>query len=100
LEEIGLPQLTPEQRENLCTLTERAARDYIKSKIPLKKIQTLDIDVEVEGQKPITVTIDIQLELTPNTKNHNMEQIAQEATKKAQQTADRHLRQIACKSTT
>ena len=100
METIGLPELTPEQKENLCILTEKAAHDYIKSKIPLNKIQTLDIDVEIEGQKAITVTIDIQLELTPEAKNSNAEQLAKEATRKAQEIADKHLRQIACKSTT
>lgn len=100
LEIIGLPELTSEQKENLCILAEKAARDYIKSKIPLNKIQTLDIDVEIEGQKSITVTIDIQLELTSDVKNCNAEQLVNEATKKAQETADKHLRQIACKSMT
>lgn len=100
LEEIGLPSLSPEQKENLCTLAEKAARNHIKTKIPTSKIQTLNIDVEIEGEKPITITVDIELELTPQTKNCNTKQLTKEATQKALQTADTYLKGIACKSKT
>jgi hypothetical protein len=100
LEEIGLPQLTPEQKENLCTQAEKAARNHIKTKIPQNKIQTLNIDIEIQGEKPITITVDIELELLPSMKNCNAEQLTKEATQKALDAADTYLRQIACKSKT
>lgn len=99
METIGLPKLTPEQKENLLIMAEKAARDYIKSKIPQNKITTLNIIVEIEGEKTVTVTIDIELTLTPQTKNHNTQQIANEATKKALAATDKYLRETACKST-
>lgn len=99
LEEIGLPELSPEQKENLCVLVEKAARDYIKSKIPLGKIQVLDIDVEIEQQGSVTVTVDTELAMSLLMKDY-AEQLVNEATRKALEAADAHLREIACKSKT
>jgi GGDEF domain-containing protein len=98
LETIGLPKLTPQQKENLLILAEKAARNHIQSKIPPQKITTLNIIVEIEGEKPVTVTVDIELTLTPQTKNHNTKQLANEATKKALQATDKYLKETACKS--
>jgi hypothetical protein len=98
LEEIGLPELTSEQQEQLCVLTEKAAREYILSKIPSRKITTLNITVEIERKKPITVTVETEIQLLPSTKNYDTEQLAKQATQKAMQTANKYLRQAACKS--
>ena len=100
LEEIGLPELSPEQKENLCVSVEKAARDYIKSKIPLGKIQKLNINVEIEGQTPVTVTVDIELAASPLMEGCNEEQLVNEATRKALGATDTYLREIACKSKT
>ena len=98
LEEIGLPTLSPEQKETICILAEKAARDYITSKVPSRRISALDITVEVEGEKPLTVSVDIEISLSPLMKNYNAEQLANEATKKAQEAAEAYLRKTACKS--
>ena len=34
----GIPELTDEQIEEICEIAEEAARKYILSKVPLKKI--------------------------------------------------------------
>ena len=98
MEEIGLPSLSPEQKENLCVLAENAAQKYITSKIPQQKLATLDIVVEVEGEKPVTVNVDIELSLSPQIKHYNAEQLAHEAAQKAQEAAKAYLKEIACKS--
>lgn len=98
LEEIGLPQLTPEQQEQLCQTAEKAARDHILSKVPSRKITTLNIIIEITGHKPITVSAEIEIQLSPSMKNLDTEQLAKEATQKAIQATDKYLRQIACKS--
>jgi acid phosphatase class B len=98
LEEIGLPELSPEQKETICILAEKAARDHITSKVPLRRISALDITVEVEGEKPLTVSVDIEISLSPLMKNYNAEQLADEATRKAQEAAEAYLRKTACKS--
>jgi hypothetical protein len=59
LEEIGLPEISLEQRENLCILVEKVARNFINSKIPSDEVQTLNIGVEIDGSIPVTVTIDL-----------------------------------------
>ena len=100
MEEIGLPRLTSEQKETLCTQAEKAARNHIKTKVQQNKIRTLNIDIEIQGEKPITITVDIELELTPQTKNCNAEQLTKEATQKALDATDKYLKEIACKSTT
>jgi len=98
LEEIGLPELSTEQKEKLCILVEKAARDYIESKVSFKRITTLDIIVEIEGQGPVTVSVEIEFSLSPLMKNYNTEQLVNEATRKAMEAANKYLREIACKS--
>ena len=43
MEELGLPELTTEQIEELCSITEEAAREYVLSKVPSKRIEKLNI---------------------------------------------------------
>jgi len=59
LEEIGLPELTLEQVEELCERAEQAARDYVLSKVPTSRIATLDVTVDAEGTKPITANVEV-----------------------------------------
>jgi GGDEF domain-containing protein len=99
VEEIGLPELTPEQQEQLCILAEKAAREYILSKISSRKITTLNITVEIERKKPITVTVETEIQLSPSMKNIDTEKLVKQATQKALQAADKYLRQTACNST-
>jgi len=42
LEEIGIPELTLKQVEELCGVAERAAREYILSKLPSRRISVLN----------------------------------------------------------
>lgn len=99
MEEIGLPELAPEQEEEICILAEKAAREHILSKVPSRKITTLDITVEITGHKPITISVETEIQLLPSMKNHDTEQLAKEATQKAMQAADKYVREITCKST-
>ena len=98
MEEIGLPELIPEQQEQLCLLAEKAARVHILSKIPSREIITLNITVEIEGKKPITVNVETEIQLLHQMKNYDTEQLAKQATKKATQAVDKYLRRTACKS--
>jgi len=98
LEEIRLPELSLEQKENLCILVEKVARNLIHSKIPSDKVQTLNINVEINESIPVTVTIDLELVPTFSTKDCDIEQLVNEATWKALSEADVRLGEIACKS--
>jgi len=98
LEEIGIPELTAEQVEELCKIGEKAVRDYISSKIPARRISALDITLDVEGAKPITVNVDIEIVLSPLIKNYDAKKLAEEAKQKAFNAIEEYLRDIACKS--
>jgi hypothetical protein len=99
LEEIGIPKLTSEQVEELCEIAESAARKYILSKLSLKQISALNITVDTEGTKPVTVNVDIDLNLSPKMRGYNVKKLAKEATQQAFASIEKHLKEIACRST-
>mgnify|MGYP002397184195 CR=1 FL=1 len=99
LEEIGIPELTSEQRQELCEIGEKAARSHILSRIPSRKISTLDITIETEGTKPITVNVDVEIVLSPLMKDYDVEKLADEAKEKAFTSVESYLRKLACRST-
>ena len=94
----GIPELTDEQIEEICEVAEEAARKYILSKVPLKKISDFDITVETEGLKPLNVSVEINLELSPLMRNFDTEKLVKEAVKKAFEAVDKHLKGLSCKS--
>lgn len=98
MEEIGIPELTSKQVEELCEIAEETAREYILSKVPSRRVSTLNITVDTEGTKPITVSVDVEVTLSPLMKNYNVEELTREATKKAFASAERYLRELTCKS--
>ena len=53
---------TDEEVELICTAAEEAAREFILSKISLKKLDDLDLSVEGVGDKPLSVTVQIAIE--------------------------------------
>ena len=98
MEDLGIPELTSEQIEGLCGVAEEAARKYILSKVPSKRIETLNISVEAEGAKPLTLTVDIDIELSPLMKNFEVQKLVDEAIKEAFTSAEKYLRKLACNS--
>ena len=59
--ELGIPELTTEQIENLCSTAENVARKYVLSKVSSKLVDRLDISVEAVGLKPVNVNVEIEL---------------------------------------
>jgi len=98
LEEIGIPELTPEQLTKLCEIGEKTARQHILSKVSPRKISALDISIDTEGTKPVTVNIDVEINLSPLMKNFNAEKLAKEATEKAFASIKEYLSELSCKS--
>ena len=98
MEDLGIPELTSEQIEELCTVAENAAREYVTARVPSKRIETLNISVEVEGTKPITVTIDVDVVLSPLMKDFDVKKLAEEAVKEAFASVDKYLRALKCPS--
>jgi antitoxin component of MazEF toxin-antitoxin module len=98
LEKIGIPPLNSRQVEELCELAETTARKHILSRIPSRKISTLNIMVEIEGRKPVTVNVDVEITLSPSMKKYDVAELAQEATQEAFKSVKGYLRELSCKS--
>lgn len=98
MEELGIPELTSEQIEELCSIAEEAARKHVLSKIPKKRIEILNISIEAEGTNPVTLTIDVEITLSPIMKNYNVQRLVDEATRNAFTVAEKYLRELKCHS--
>jgi hypothetical protein len=92
--ELGIPELTTEQIEALCSNTEIAARKYVLSKVSHKDIDRLDISVEADGSKPVNVTVEINLILTSITKDIDADALVKEAVNQAHKATENYLRKI------
>lgn len=92
--ELGIPELTTEQIETLCSTAENAARKYIVSKVTSKALDRLDIAVEVDGVKPVKVAVEINLLLTPKAKDIDAEALVKAAVDEAHKATEHFLRKI------
>jgi len=92
--ELGFPELTTEQIENLCSTAENAARKYVLSKVSNKDIDRLDVSVEADGSKPVNVTVEIDLILGSQTKNVDADVLVKEAVNEAHKATENFLRKI------
>jgi hypothetical protein len=92
--ELGIPELTTEQIQILCSTAENAARKYVLSKVSSKMVDRLNISVEAEGSKPINVTVEIELALTPEAKGIDAQALVKEATSQAHKASENYLRKI------
>ncbi|MGC8997896.1 MAG: DUF3194 domain-containing protein [Candidatus Bathyarchaeia archaeon] len=97
MEEIGFPELTPEQVEELCSTAEEAARKYVLSKVPPKHVETLNISVETDGEKPLTLTVDVEVVLSPLMQEYDVKKLADESVKEAFRSAENYLRELKCR---
>ena len=94
MEELGLPDLTTEQIETLCSTAEHAARKHILSKVPLKMVDKMNISVEVEGAKPVNVTVEVDLMLSSKIKDIDAEALANDAAKAGFEASEIYLRKL------
>jgi transcription antitermination factor NusA-like protein len=92
--ELGIPELTTEQIETLCSTAENTARKYVLSKVHSKMVDKLNICVEAAGSKPVTVTVEIDLELAPAVKDVDTQMLVKEAIKEAHKASENYLRKI------
>jgi len=98
VEDIGLPELTSEQTEELCSIAEEAARKYVLSKIAIKKLESLNVSVEVEGDKPLKLSVEVDIELSPQVENINVQELANQAVREAFTSAEKYLKELKCHS--
>lgn len=95
---FALPELTSEQIEELCLEAEKAAREYVLSKVPSKRIETLNISIETEATKPLTLTVEVEISLSSLMKDFDVQKLADEAMKEAFTSAEKYLRELKCHS--
>ena len=79
--EIGIPELDDKQIEELCSIVEKTARQYVLSKLSPKRIEALNISVETDGTKPVRLTVDVDVSLSPLMKKINVQKLVDEAIK-------------------
>ena len=94
MDELGIPELSTEQIENLCVLAENAARKYVLSYVSSKMVDRLEISVEAVGSKPVNVLVEIDLHLLPETKVVDVEALVKEATSAAHKAVENFLRKV------
>jgi hypothetical protein len=92
--ELGLPELTTEQIETLCSTAENAARKYVLAKVSSKNIDRLGISVEAVGSKPVNVTVEIDLALSSKAKDIDAQNLVKEAVNEAHKASENYLRKI------
>ncbi len=94
LVDLGIPELTDEQIEEVSQAAENAARKHIFSKIKQKLVERLDISVEAEGAKPVSLAVEVDLVLLPEAKGINQQALVEEAVKKAFEAIESYLRKL------
>lgn len=94
MEELGLPELTKEQIETVCSTAEDAARKHVLSKVLAKMVERLNISVEADGAKPVNLTVEIDIALSSQMKDFNLEKLANEAVKEALKASENYLRKL------
>lgn len=92
--ELGIPELTSEQIEELCAAAEKAARKHVLSKVSAKLVERLNISVEAEGTKPLNLTVEIDLVLSSQAKEFDQKALVQEAVKEAFKAGEDYLRKL------
>jgi len=95
---LGIPDLTSEQLKELCAVAEEAARQYVTSKVPGKRIERLDVSAEVQGTRPVSLEVDVDIGLSPTMGDFDAQRLADEAVKEGFKLAEKYLRDLACHS--
>jgi hypothetical protein len=94
VDELGIPELTTEQVEVLCSNAEDAARKYILSKVSSKMVEKLNISVEAEGIKPLNLTVDVDFALSQQENDIDLKKLVDEAAKEALKASENYLRNL------
>jgi len=94
VEELGIPELTTEQIETLCSTAENAAREHVLSKVSSKMVEKLNISVEANGTKPVNLAVEIDLTLSQQMKDFDAKALVNEAVKEALKAGENYLRKL------
>ena len=100
MEELGIPELTSKQIEELCSVAEEAARKHVLSKISSKKIETLNICAEAEGTRPVCLNVDVEIVLSRTMRDYDVKKLVDDTVRQAFTSAEKYLRKLKCHSKT
>lgn len=89
---------TSEQVEQLCEIAEEAVRDYIRSKVPWRKVSDLNITVEAGGGESLTLNVDVEVKLSPLLKKVDVDGLVIKAVDAAFTSVEKYLRNVRCRS--
>ena len=92
--ELGIPELTETQFEEVSQTAEKAARRLIFSKVNPKIVEKLDISVEAEGTKPVNVIVEVDLALSQEIKDVDVNTLVEEAVKEAFKAVEDYLSKL------
>jgi hypothetical protein len=92
--ELGIPELTDEQFEEVTQTAENAARKFIFSRVNQKTVEKLDISVEAEGAKPVNIIVEVDLALSQELKEVNVKALAEDAINEAFKAVEDYLRKL------
>lgn len=93
--DLGLPDLTDAQIEEVSQLAEAAARKLIFSQISPKQVQDLNISVEAEGTAPpVKFTVEVDLALLSSAKDADEKALVDAAVKEAFRVIEEYLRKL------
>ena len=98
MEELGLPDLTDQQIEKVCSIAEAAARKYVFAKVNSKEVEILNVSAEAEGTRPLRLTIDIDVQLSSSMSDFNVQRLCNDAVEQAFTAAKSHLKELTCLS--
>ncbi len=83
---------TDDEIESICAAAEEAARKLILSKIPLKKLEDLDLSIEAIGDKPLSVAVQVAVETDLD--HDELDTIIDKATDAAFEAAEAKVREL------
>ncbi|MBC7130485.1 DUF3194 domain-containing protein [Candidatus Bathyarchaeota archaeon] len=92
--EKSLPELTPERLEEICLLAEEAARNYVLSRFPAKRVENLNVIVETSVEEQLNITVEVELTLSPLMREADAKKVADEAVKHAFAEVEKYLREL------
>lgn len=92
--DLGIPELTDEQIEEVSGLAENIARKLIFSKINQKLVEMLNISVEAEGAKPVSFTIEVDLTVHNEAEGVNQKSLVDDAVNAAFKAIENYLRKL------
>lgn len=83
---------TTEQIEKICNAAEEAARSSLLGKVPIQRLEDLNIVVEALGSKPLSLSVEVSANLAAG--DDDMKSLVKEATEAAFKAAEEKVTEL------